>query len=60
VDENLHVFVVLAEVLKELLLVLEDNFHQEGEDLSGTIVNDVEIALNWSVNAIRQEAIELD
>jgi hypothetical protein len=60
VDENLNVFVVFAEVLKELLLMLEDNFHQEGENLSGAIVNDVEIALNWGVNAIRQEAIELD
>jgi hypothetical protein len=50
---------VFCEVLPELLLLLQDDLHEEREYLSGAVVNDVEVTLDGSDYLVIDELVEL-
>ena len=42
------------------MLVLKQHLNEEGENIGGAIVDHIEIAANWLINAIVEELVELE
>ena len=59
-DKNLHILIVLSQVLSQLLLMLEHNLHYEREHLCRAVVDHVQIALDRGVNSVIDELEKLD
>ena len=57
---DLNIFVVLCQVLTQGYLLFDDDLHHEGENLSGAIVDYIQVALKRGVNAVTKELIELN
>lgn len=58
-NEHVYVLIVFSKVFSEFLLMLQDYFHQEREHLGGSVVNNVEIALDRGINSIVEELVQL-
>jgi len=58
-DQDLDIFVVLGKVFPKNRLFLNDNLHHESKNLSGTVVDHVEITLQWGIHSVVEELIEL-
>lgn len=54
-----HVFVVHSDVVSYLLLVFLEDLYEHWDQISGLVINDIELVLDWWVDFVVHEAIEL-
>lgn len=53
------IFVVLSDVVSNFFLMFLKNFHEHWDQVSGFVIDDIELVLDWWVDFVVHEAIEL-